>query len=146
MSFNEFELKYIETVIGKLCKRRSPGHLRDQLRFVFVVKEHDVTVYEERPRLNNPREWTTSGIAKFKYSRKQNVWKLYWMRQNLMWHLYGPLPESIRIDRLVAEVDKDPHGAFFGQMTEGIQSSDSNLGSMTSTAERPHPSSTALHS
>ena len=114
MSFNEFELKYIETVIGKLCKRRSPGHLRDQLRFVFVVKEHDVTVYEERPRLNNPREWTTSGIAKFKYSRKQNVWKLYWMRQNLMWHLYGPLPESIRIDRLVAEVDKDPYGAFFG--------------------------------
>src|SRR5512135_900097 len=106
MSFNEFELKYIETVVGKLCKRRSPGHLRDQLRTVFVVEEHDVTVYEERPRLNNPREWTTSGIAKFKYIRRQNVWALYWMGQNLKWYPYGPLPESIRIDRLVVEVDK----------------------------------------
>jgi hypothetical protein len=68
--------------------------------------------------LNNPREWTTSGIAKFKYSRKQNVWKLYWMGQNLKWYSYGPLPESTRIDRLVVEVDNDPHAAFFGSMTE----------------------------
>jgi hypothetical protein len=142
MSFSEVELKYIESVIGKMCKRRSPVHLRDQLRTVFVIKEHDVTVYQERPRWNNPPEWTPSGIAKFKYIRRQNVWTLYWMGQNLKWYPYGPLPESIRIDRLVVEVDKDPHGAFFGSMTERIQSSDSNLGSMTTTAER----STALHS
>ncbi len=115
MGFSEFELKYIENIFGKLCKRRSPSHLRDQFRAVYVVKEHDVTVYEERPRWNNPREWTSAGIAKFKYNRKQNVWKLYWMRQNLKWYPYGPLPESMRIDRLVVEVDTDPDGAFFGK-------------------------------
>jgi Protein of unknown function (DUF3024) len=115
MSFTEFELKYIETIFGRLCKRRSPNHLRNQLRAVYVVEEHEVTVYEERPNRNNPREWTSSGIAKFKYSRKQNVWKLYWMGQNLKWYPYGPLPESQRIDRLVTEVDKDPDGAFFGK-------------------------------
>lgn len=129
MSFSEVELRYIENVVGKLCKRRSPVHLRDQLRTVFVVQEHDVTIYQERPRLNNPREWTTSGIAKLKYIRNQNVWKLYWMRQNLKWYSYEPLPESIRIDRLVIEVDKDPYGTFFGSMTERIQSSDWNLDS-----------------
>jgi|PlaIllAssembly_1097288.scaffolds.fasta_scaffold132677_1 hypothetical protein len=124
MTFSEVELKYIENVVGKMCKRRSPGHLRHQLRTVYVVEGHDVTVYQERPNWNNPREWTTSSAAKFKYNRKQNVWKLYWMGQNQKWHSYGPLPESIRIDKLVVEVDNDPHGAFFGSMTERIQSSD----------------------
>ena len=115
MGFSQFELKYIETVVGKLCKGRSPSHLSDQLRAVYVVEEDEVTVYEERPHWNNPREWTSSGIAKFKYNRKQNVWKLYSMKQNLKWSPYEPLPESTRIDRLVVEVDKDPNGAFFGE-------------------------------
>ncbi len=114
MAFNEFEVKYIENTVWKMCKRRSPAHVSDQLRTVYVVEEHDVTVYEERPHQKNPHEWIRTGIAKFKYIRKRNVWKLYWMRQDLKWHLYGPLPESTTIDRLVIEVDKDPHGAFFG--------------------------------
>ena len=115
MGFSEFELKYVENTVWKMCKRRSPAHVGDRLRTVYVVEEHDVTVYEERPHWKNPQEWTRTGIAKFKYNRKQKVWKLYWMRQDLKWHLYGPLPESMRIDRLVVEVDKDPDGAFFGK-------------------------------
>ena len=114
MSFSEFELKYIENTVGKMCKRRSPLHLSDYLRTVYVVKGHDVTVYKERPRWNRPQEWTSSGIAKFKYIKNQNVWKLYSMRQDLKWHLYEPFPESTTIERLIAEVDKDLHGAFFG--------------------------------
>ncbi len=115
MGFGEFELQYIENIVGKLCKRRSPSHLRHHFRTVYTVGEHEVTVYEERPSWDNPREWISSGIAKFKYSRKHNVWKLYWMRDNLKWYPYGPLPGSMRIDRLFVEVDKDPSGAFFGE-------------------------------
>lgn len=118
MAFSEIELKFIENTVGNMCNRRSPVHLSDQLRTVYVVKGHDVTVYEERPRWNNPQEWSSEGIAKFKYTRKQNVWTLYWMRQDLKWHLYEPFSESTTIERLVAEVDKDPYGAFFGQITE----------------------------
>ena len=114
MAFSEIELKYIENTVGRMCKQRSPVHLSDQLRTVYVVKGHGVTVYEERPHWKNPQKWISSGIAKFKYTRKQDVWKLYWMRQDLKWHLYEPFPESRTIGRLVAEVDKDPHGAFFG--------------------------------
>ena len=114
MSFSEFELKYIENTVGKMCKQRSTARLSDYLRTVYVVKGHDVTVYEERSRWNKPREWTSEGIVKFKYIKDQDVWTLYRMRQDLKWHLYEPLPESRTIERLVAEVDKDLHGAFFG--------------------------------
>jgi hypothetical protein len=127
MTFSEVELRYIGNVVGNMCKRRSPPDRRHQLRTVHVVEGHDVTVYEERPSWDNPREWTATGIARFKYNRKLNVWKLYCMRADLKWHLYEPFLESIRIDRLVVEVDRDPHGAFFGSLTEETQTSDWNL-------------------
>jgi hypothetical protein len=53
-------------------------------------------------------------IAKFKYVRSTKRWNLYWMRQDLKWHSYEPLPDSATIEKLVAEVDRDPYGAFFG--------------------------------
>ncbi len=114
MPFTEFELKYIEKTVGEMCKRRSPPHLRDKLRTVYVVKGHDVAMYEERPYWKNPKKWTSHGIAKFKYIKNQNVWRLYWMRQDLKWHLYGAFPESKRLEELVTEVDNDPFGVFFG--------------------------------
>lgn len=114
MAFSEFELKHIENTVGRMCQRRSPAHLRDQLRTVYNVKGHDVTVYEERPRWNNPQAWSSTGIAKFKYIRTYNVWKLYWMRSDMKWHLYEPSRGSRTLEALVKEVDTDPHGAFFG--------------------------------
>jgi len=114
MSFNEIELKLIENTVGKMCQLRSPPHLRDQVRITYKVINHSVEVYEERPRWKNPGEWTNTRIAKFLYTRTTKKWKLCWRRQDLKWHLYKPLPESPTIETLVAEVDKNPYGAFFG--------------------------------
>ena len=36
MPFTEIELKYIDDTVGKMCKRRSPPHLRDELRESFT--------------------------------------------------------------------------------------------------------------
>jgi len=114
MPFSELELKYIENTVGRMCKHGSPAHLRDQLRMVYKVKGHDVTVYEERPRWNNPQEWSSTGVAKFKYTRTHNVWKLYRIRRDMKWHLYEMPGGSKSLEALVNEVDTDPHGAFFG--------------------------------
>lgn len=114
MPFTEIELKYIEKTVGGMCRRRSPPHLRDQLRLVYEVKNLDVTVYEERPMWHNPKEWSKIGVAKFKYSRRNGEWKLYWMRRDLKWHLYEMTSPTRRLEKLVKEVDKDPFGAFFG--------------------------------
>lgn len=114
MAFYEIELKLIENTVGKMCPRRSPSHLRDQVRTVYLIANHEVEVYEQRPRRGNPEEWINSGIAKFLYTRTAKRWKLYWMRQDRKWHLYGAVPDPTTLEKLVAEVDQDPHGAFFG--------------------------------
>jgi hypothetical protein len=114
MAFTEIELKLIENTVGKMCERRSPPHLRDQIRTVYLIANHSVEVYEQRPRWRHPEEWINSGKAKFLYTRTTGKWKLYWMRQDRKWHLYGAVSESTTLEKLVAEVDQDPHGAFFG--------------------------------
>jgi hypothetical protein len=115
MSFTEIELERIGKAVGEMCQRRSPVHLRDQLRTTFQVKGYDVTVYEERPRWDNPEEWSGHPVAKFKYIRKTDVWKLYRMRSDLKWYFYGGIPYGTQtLEPLVKEVDSDPHGAFFG--------------------------------
>jgi hypothetical protein len=114
MAFTEIELKYIKNTVGKMCQKRSPEQFRDKLRYVYGVKGHDVVVSEERPRWDNPQEWSTLPVAKFKYVRTEGVWKLYWMRRDLKWHLYEMPPRAKTLEALVKEVYSDPHGAFFG--------------------------------
>ncbi len=114
MAFSEIELKLIKHSVGKMCQRRSPAGLEDQLRITYKVVNHAVGVYEERPGWVHKSQWTSHGIAKFLYVRTTRKWKLYWMRQDLKWHSYGALPESTSLERLVAEVDNDPYGAFWG--------------------------------
>lgn len=48
--------------------------------------------------------------SKMTYLESRNMWKLYWMRADLKWHLYE---EYKNLDDLLQEVKKDPNG-FFG--------------------------------
>ena len=114
MAFSEIELEYIDLFVGKLCKRRSPLHLSDKIRTTYEIKNHDVIVYEERPRLQHPDEWSKLECAKFKYDRTNKKWKLYWMRKDLKWHLYDTETGRTDLETLVRVVDTDPYGAFFG--------------------------------
>jgi hypothetical protein len=116
MPFSEIERRYIEGTVGKMCKRRSPHNLCDELRIVYEVDRLDVVVYEERPDWHDPKKRLRMGSAKFKYSRKEGKWKLYWRRRDRKWHPYdmGRPGGAKRLEELVKEVDNDPYGAFFG--------------------------------
>jgi hypothetical protein len=114
MAFSEIELKKIDQLVGGLCRRRSPAHLKDELSFGYIVEGHDVLVSERRPRWQSPGEWTESGVAKLKYTRKTGLWQLYWQRASLKWVKYDPFPPNRDLAVLVEEADRDPHGCFFG--------------------------------
>jgi hypothetical protein len=114
VAFDELGLKRIERTVGGLCRRCSPPEHADQLRTVYEIEGHSVTMYEERPPWDGVGEWTRSGIARFRFSRSRREWRLYWMRQDLRWHLYDPDEMPPDLDSLVAAVEADKYGAFFG--------------------------------
>ena len=114
MAFDELELKRIDRTVGELCRRCSPPEHADQLRTVYEVEGHSVTMYEERPPWDGVGEWTRRGIARFRFYRSRSEWQLYWMRQDLRWHLYDPDEMPADLASLVAVVEADKYGAFFG--------------------------------
>ena len=114
MAFTEIETHKINKFVDALCKKRSPGHIRDKLRYEYKIENQDIILFEIRPRWKAPNEQTRLPCAKLKFIRSQNIWKLYWQRADMKWHKYGPFESSRDLAELVAEIDADPHGCFFG--------------------------------
>jgi hypothetical protein len=114
MAFSELELKRIDRTVGGLCRGRSRPEFADRLRIVYEIEGHTVSVYEERPPWDDVGEWTRMGVARFRFIRTRGEWQLYWMRRDLRWHRYDTDGPANGLATLVAVVDADEHGAFFG--------------------------------
>lgn len=114
MALSDLELKRIEQTVGALCRKRSPAHLQGKLRLEYSVKGQEVVIFERRPKWDDPSRWTESPVAKIKFVRSAEKWRLYWMRADLKWHEYPGHSSSDRLEELVQEIDADPLACFFG--------------------------------
>jgi hypothetical protein len=114
MAFSDLELKRIDRTIGALCRRVTRPEHADKLRFVFQVDGHSVSIYEDRAPWDSVGDCTRMGVARFRYTRTRERWTLYWMRRDLRWHVYDPDAMPADLESLVALVDEDRYGAFFG--------------------------------
>ena len=114
MAFSEIELHKIKKLVGSFCEKRSPAHIRDQLRVDYKIQNQDIIIFEIRPQWNDPKNQIESPFAKLKFVRSRNHWKLYWHRADMKWHKYEPFESSRDLGELVQEIDTDQHGCFFG--------------------------------
>jgi len=114
MLFNELELKRIDRTVGELCRRRTRPEYADQLRFEREIDGHTVSIWEVRPPWDGVGDETRTGIARFRFVRSRGVWQLHWLRRDLKWHRYGPAESTPDLAALVAIVEADQYGAFFG--------------------------------
>lgn len=115
VAFGELELKLIDATVGELCRDSSPPEHRDELRCVYDIEGHAVSVFEERPPWDgSPGDWTRAGVARFRYFRSRGEWALYWMRADLEWHVFDAVPPTSDLAALVAIVDENRYGAFWG--------------------------------
>lgn len=115
MALDEFTLHRIEKVVGTFVEnRRPPPHIRKELDLAFRIKNQSVEIFELRPRWKHPEEIMECPIAKATYVKTQDLWKIYWMRQDLKWHSYPLLPQVEFIEEFLEEVALDPSACFWG--------------------------------
>ena len=114
MAFSRKELAQIERVVGDFCRDGVPVQFKDQVRISYSIKNHDVLISESRPGWRNPSEWVESPIAKLRFVRTANKWRLYWLRASGKWMLYGPYSRSKTLRSMVREIELDSYGCFFG--------------------------------
>jgi hypothetical protein len=102
--------------IRHYCEQRIPPHALHQVRVEAVVEDRAVTIVERRApwRPDFGPEWTTCGLARFRYTVKTRLWTLYWSDRNQLWHRYDLIGPSNDVLVLLDEVDRDPTAIFWG--------------------------------
>lgn len=103
--------RQIEEFIEQL---RPKEEIRHELDFGFSFKNNVVEIFEIRPLWNDNSKTAHYSVARSRLIKSRGVWKIYWMRADLKWHLYQPLPEVKTLQEFLEEVKRDPYGCFFG--------------------------------
>lgn len=115
MALNDLERKRIEKTVGVFVEKlRPPPPIRSQLDFGFRVTGQSIELFEVRPQWNKPEIKHESSFAKATFVQALGIWKVYWMRADLKWHRYEPVPEVSAIENFLTVVENDEHSYFFG--------------------------------
>jgi hypothetical protein len=89
-------------------------HLRAEVDLAFRIQGQSVEIFEIRPDWMDGTQKIEERVAKATYQESKRVWKVYWQRADLEWHVYQPMPEVTALEQFVAIVDADQYGCFFG--------------------------------
>lgn len=110
--FNTIDI--IEIMENAIEKMRPPEDIRDKLDLGYRIENQSVIVFEIRPRFDEPSIKKELDCAKATFVKSSNNWKIYWMRGNLKWDIYGPEPEAKDLKVFMKIVKEDKHFCFFG--------------------------------
>lgn len=116
MALSELEAARVKKVVGAFIEeRRPPPHVRPELDLAFRLSGQSVEIFEIRPVWRGPPGVKLEhGVAKATYVRTKGTRKVFWLRRDLRWHGYEPVPEVRSIDDFVRLVKEDRHACFFG--------------------------------
>lgn len=115
MAISEFEIKRVEKLVGQYTEKRRPDpSIRSQLDLAYRIIDQSFEIYEIRPQWDNPENKLELPVAKATYVKSKKLWKLYWMRADHKWHKYTPYPESSSLEKILKEIEADPHACFWG--------------------------------
>lgn len=108
VNFND---KIIQNFIEE---RRPPVELRDRLDLHYTFENQVVEIFEIRPFWNDPSKKDINPIAKSRFIKSKNVWKIYWLRGNGKWNIYKPHEEAKDLSEFLEVVDIDQFACFWG--------------------------------
>ena len=89
-------------------KRRPPENIRKKLDVSYTFENNVLEIFEIRPFLLDEKKIIYPPVAKAKYIKSSDTWKLYWQRANLKWQLYEPEKKTFyTIEAVLEEIDKN---------------------------------------
>lgn len=112
MALDEFTRKAVDEKLGAFCEERIPPHIRGQIKLSYSFWKDSVILYEERPRWDEPSEWTKMKIARIDFDPESRGWTLWAYDRNDRPRFYIDLRSNVSLDEVIAEIDEDPTGIF----------------------------------
>ncbi|HLO68942.1 MAG TPA: DUF3024 domain-containing protein [Holophaga sp.] len=100
-------------VLEEYCRKKTSA-TGGRIEVKFSWRGASVTLAERKPWVLEPSGWIEIAVAQFRYSSPDAEWTLYWADRNSRWHPYDDLSSAPDLGTLLAEVDEDPTGIFWG--------------------------------
>jgi hypothetical protein len=115
MAFTDIErARNLSALNWFLERRRPPEHIRAQLDIGYVINGHTADIVEFRPDWRDTTVIRQTPVARVRFVRTRSRWCLYWMRQDLKWHLYEPGAFHASLKSALESIDNDEYSCFFG--------------------------------
>jgi hypothetical protein len=102
--------------VEAFCASRVPAHLQNEIRIECARRGKAISIVERRPpwKPEFGSEWTTIKVAQLRYDDSARTWSLYWPDRNGRWHHYDQVRSSRTVAPLLAVIEADPTGIFWG--------------------------------
>jgi hypothetical protein len=99
-----------ERSVAQFCADRSS----EDYRLESEMRGDAIALKERRPpwQPGAGAEWSSLDVARLRYSG--STWTLYWKRATGRWERYDRVGLAADVAALVAEIDADPDGVFWG--------------------------------
>lgn len=115
MALYDLERKKVENAAKAfLAIKRPPPHVRPELDLGWRLTDQSIELFEIRPQWDDPKTIHEYPFAKATFARTKNHWRIFWMRSDLKWHGYEPVPFAKTIDQFMLVVAQDEYHCFFG--------------------------------
>lgn len=115
MALSELETARVRRSVGAFVEGRRTPHLGEKLDLGFRLSGQSVEIFEVRPAFGGaPGEKVEIPVAKATYVRTVRRWRVFWLRHDMKWHTYQPVPDVATIEEFVALVREDRNACFFG--------------------------------
>ena len=99
-----------ERSVAQFCADRSS----DDYRLESEIRGDAITLKERRPpwQPGVGGQWSSLDVAQLRYGGR--AWTLYWKRATGRWERYDGIGPAGDLGVLIAEIDADPDGVFWG--------------------------------
>ena len=116
MALTELEAARVRKALNGFVElRRPPPQIRQEVDLTFRISGQSVEILEVRKAWGGgPGEKIEQPVAKATYARSSRRWRVFWLRQDMKWHSYKPVPDVATIEEFVALVHEDRNACFFG--------------------------------
>jgi hypothetical protein len=100
--------------VERYCDERVPAHVRSEIRIEHTVRGNAIAIVERRPPWSElaGTEWSTTKVAQLRYD--SGSWTLYCADSNGRWWLYDDADPAPDVAPLLAAIDDDATGIFWG--------------------------------
>jgi len=99
--------------VAAYCAQRSSS---DDYRIEHSIRGASITIVERQPPWNPAygSEWSSTKVAQLRYDERSRLWTLYSAGSDDRWHRYDVAQPDADVAPLLAAVDDDVTGIFWG--------------------------------